>query len=52
MSAAEDVARLLNLGGVDSSNLEDVIRDYFTEGGGPEDELGKFTFRCNHRNCY
>ena len=31
-----DIARLLNLGGVDSSALNDVIADYFALGEDPD----------------
>lgn len=44
MSTADEVARMLNLGGVDGSALAEVISDYFEYGEPEEDELGLFTF--------
>ena len=40
-TSADDIARLLNGGGVDSSTLAEVMTDYFC---GDDDEAGLFTF--------
>ena len=37
MSSADDVARMLNLAGADSTALADVILDYFEGGAGLEE---------------
>ena len=36
MASSADIARLLNLGGADSSALADVITDYFGDSEGEE----------------
>ena len=45
MSSTDDIARLLNLGGADSTALAEVITDYFwDEGAAPFEDSGLFTF--------
>ena len=44
MSSANDIARILNLRGADSTALSDVISDYFGGGDQEEEALGMFTY--------
>ena len=43
MSSANDIARMLNVRGVDSTALAEVMLDYF------DDDRGMFTFFSNHK---
>ena len=48
MSSTDDIARLLNLGGADSTALAEVITDYFWDGGAvPFEDSGLFYILSN-----
>ena len=47
MSSADDIARMLNVGGVDNAALSEVISDYFADDR-PQEDAGLFTFFIPH----
>ena len=53
LQSMADIARLLNIGGVDSSAVSDVIADYFALGDDPDtvavEESGRSTTYYTHK---